>query len=165
MSVLHLGCGKQPLPEWVDDRDETRLDINPAARPDVVASILDVGPIGPFDVVYSSHVLEHVYPHQTEQALRESRRVLKDGGYAVHIVPDTEDVEPTEDVLYESEAGPVTGADLFYGMRSMVVGNPYMAHHNRFTRHNLARDMVNAGFSKVLVRRMSAYNLIAVGIK
>lgn len=165
MSVLHLGCGKRPLPEWLEDRDETRLDINPEARPDVVASITDVGDVGPFDVVYSSHVLEHVYPHEAIKALCESRRVLKDGGYAMHIVPDIEDVRPTEDVLYESEAGPVTGFDMLYGMRRLVKINAYMAHLNGFTRDSLEKAMREAGFSKVVVRRISVLNLIGVGVK
>lgn len=165
MSVLHLGCGAEPLPEWIEDREEVRLDINPAARPDVVASILDVGPIGPFDVVFSSHVLEHVSPHEVDTALRESLRVLKEGGYAAHIVPDLEDIRPTDDVVYESDAGPVAGLDMYFGMRSMLAENPFMAHRTGFTRHNLAKAMVEAGFSRICVRRLPHWNLIAVGVK
>ena len=164
MTVLHLGCGRQPLPEWVPDRDEVRLDLDPEASPDVVASITDVGPIGPFSIVYSSHVLEHVYPHETLQALRESQRVLGDGGYAVHIVPDLEGIQATDAVVYESPAGPVTGLDMIYGMKSMVAKQPYMAHKNGFTKDSLEAALREAGFSKVLVKRAS-FSLIGVGVK
>lgn len=163
--MLHLGCGKDPLPEWVQDRDETRLDLDPATSPDVVASILDVGRIGPFDVVYSAHVLEHVYPHEAVQALKEGLRVLNDGGCAIHIVPDLEGIAATEDVIYESEAGPITGLDMIYGYRPMLVARPYMAHKNGFTRATLEREFIAAGFKQVKVARTSDFNLLGIGIK
>lgn len=43
-----------------------------------------------FDVIYCSHVLEHV--PMDRQAMRECLRVLKHGGYAVIMVPITADV-------------------------------------------------------------------------
>jgi len=42
-------------------------------------------PDGQFDLVFSSHVLEHVY--DLPGFLREVRRVLKESGSAVHIIP------------------------------------------------------------------------------
>lgn len=162
--MLHLGCGREHLPEWIPDQDEVRLDLDPATSPDVVASITDVGPIGPFAIVYSAHVLEHVYPHETAQALRESRRVLHDGGYAIHVVPDLEGISATEDVVYESEAGPITGLDMIYGFRRMLSVRPYMAHKNGFTKATLEAALSEAGFSRVMVTR-SQFNLIGVGVK
>ena len=75
---LHIGCGRmQPdetnqLPSWASGCKETRLDIDPTANPDIVASMVDLGDIGPFDITYSSHTLEHLYPHQVLDALRNS---------------------------------------------------------------------------------------------
>ena len=43
-----------------------------------------------FDVIYCSHVLEHVTDDR--KALREFRRVLKNGGWAILQVPITSDV-------------------------------------------------------------------------
>ena len=40
-----------------------------------------------FDVIYCSHVLEHV--QDDRQAMREFRRVLDDGGWAILLVPIT----------------------------------------------------------------------------
>ncbi len=39
-------------------------------------------PDGSFDVVYSSHNLEHLYTLEVPVALREMRRQLRDGGQA-----------------------------------------------------------------------------------
>jgi len=112
-AILHVGCGHEPLPPWFQGAVETRLDIDPRCEPDVVASMTDLGDIGPFDVVFSSHSLEHLAPHDVGVALGEFRRVLKPGGRLVVIVPDLEDVRPTEDVLYVSPAGPIAGIDMY----------------------------------------------------
>jgi SAM-dependent methyltransferase len=67
--------------------DYTTADLNdPAAM--VKADITDLQfPDETFDVVYCSHVLEHV--PDDRRAMRECRRVLKHGGYAVMVVPIT----------------------------------------------------------------------------
>jgi len=166
MRVLHAGCGNEHLPpEYGFGKcDEVRLDIDPTMNPDIVASIVDLGDVGEFDAVYCSHALEHLYPHQVPQALAEFRRVLKPGGYALIFVPDLEDVRPTEDVLYESNAGPVSGLDLIYGHHKFTVDRPYMAHHCGFTSLTLGRALTEAGFNEVHTRRIEnfCHNLMAV---
>ncbi len=47
-------------------------------------------PDGSFDVVYSSHVLEHFAPQQGSFLVKESNRVLKSGGTLRTVVPDLE---------------------------------------------------------------------------
>jgi SAM-dependent methyltransferase len=158
-TVLHVGCGQNPLPDWLEGHEEIRLDIDPGVQPDIVASITDLGEIGPFDVVYSSHCLEHLYPDEVSVALAEVRRVLKPGGAAVMIVPDLEDVRPTEDVVYDCPGGRVTGLDRYYGMGSLVGRNRHMAHHCGFVAETLRSVMEAAGFSRVEVARAS-FNLI-----
>ena len=39
--------------------------------------------IGTFDVIYSHHVIEHLYPEQLEKMLSECKRVLRDSGRIV----------------------------------------------------------------------------------
>lgn len=165
-SLLHVGCGGEPLPEWAQGQfDEVRLDIDERCAPDVVASMTDMGGIGPFNAIYSSHSLEHLYPHEVQQALGEFRRVLTDKGYAVIVVPDLEDVSATDTVLYESPAGPVTGLDLIYGMRSLIERQPHMAHHTGFTSATLRAVLVDAGFSHVTVTRKPEHNLLAIAVR
>lgn len=170
LRVLHAGCGDAPLPEWIllSDRDsivETRLDIDPGVHPDVVASMADMGDIGPFDMVTSNHALEHLYPHEVVPALREMRRVLADGGHVVLTVPDLEGVSATMDVLYESPSGPISGLDMLYGQHDRVAENPAMAHHSGFTRETLWQALKDAGFSYTFVRRFHDHNLLGVGVR
>jgi predicted SAM-dependent methyltransferase len=164
-TLLHVGCGGNPAPDWLSDYNEVRLDIDPTHKPDIVASMLDLGDIGPYDTVFSSHSLEHVYPHEVPIALEGFHRVLNDGGAAFIVVPDLEDIRPTEDVVYESAAGPVTGLDMYYGMARLIADNPYMAHKCGFTQTTLTKVLQDAGFSTVHVQRAEGHNLIGVAIK
>lgn len=162
-SLLHVGCGSEPLPEWLHDYTETRLDINPAVSPDIVASMLDLGDIGPFDAVLCRHALEHLYPHEVEIALGEFHRVLSKGGCLMVFVPDLQDVPATDEVLFESPAGPISGLDLIYGFRAATKTNPYMQHKTGFVRDTLTTAL--QGFSKVVVNRLSNFDMMGAAIK
>lgn len=165
MKALYAGCGGDHLPEWLGDHEEVRLDIDARCNPDIVADMKDLGDIGPFDVIYCSHSLEHLYPHECRKALSEFYRVLGKNGRLIVIVPDLEDVKPTEDVVYVSPGGPITGLDMIYGARWLLEQSPYMAHHNGFTKVTLESVMRFAGFEGVQAIRDPNHNLVAVGVK
>jgi predicted SAM-dependent methyltransferase len=162
-TLLHVGCGRSPMPAWMEPVfEEVRLDIDPDVQPDIVASMTDLGEIGPFDAIYTTHTLEHLYPDEVLTALREFKRVLKPGGGLVLIVPDLEGVQATDDTVYVSPAGPVSGLDMIYGMARLVAGNRYMSHHCGFVQHTLEAVIKAAGFSNVSVTRAN-FNLLAAG--
>lgn len=164
--VLNVGSGGDRVMPVFGDCEEIRLDVDPGTNPDIVASMLDMGDIGPFDAVYSNHVLEHIYPHEVPIALREFRRVLTNDGYALIFVPDLEGITLSNDVLYDSAAGPVTAFDMIYGFRRYLKDRPdTMAHRTGFTSAILEAALVEAGFSKVHIGRVSVYNLMAVAEK
>lgn len=163
MRVLHVGYGGSELPEWMPKCEETTVDIDPRTKPDIVASMLDLGEIGPFDVVYCCHALEHLYPDEVPVALGEFYRVLAPGGAVILFVPDLEGVTPSDWVLYESPAGPVTSWDLIYGMRRLVGKAPSMAHKTGFVADSLFSAISRAGFVSVETKRLSHYNLMGVG--
>lgn len=164
-SLLHVGCGGDPLPEWAEDCIETRLDIDPSVKPDIVASMTDMGDIGQYDVIYCNHALEHLDSHDVEIALSEFKRVLQEGGYAFIVVPDLEDVKATDEVILQAPIGPITGKDMIYGLQNAIKDNPYMAHKTGFVKDTLQKVMEKIGFSKIEVRRLSNYNLLGVCVK
>lgn len=127
--------------------------------------MLDLGDIGPFEAVFSSHCIEHLYPHEVEVALREFLRVLAPSGAVIILVPDLEDVRPTDDVLMGTPAGPVAGLDLIYGFRPALKTMPHMAHHTGFVASTLRVAMEHAGFERIETKRLLDYNLFAVGVR
>ncbi len=168
-TVLHVGSGGSHLPKQFQHCKEVTLDIDPNVNPDIVASMVDLPEnIGPFDALYACHCLEHIYPHEVDQCLSGFLRVLKpQGGVAIILVPDLEDVKPTEDVVYVSPAGPVTGLDMIYGFRPALPFSLHMAHHNGFTEKTLRAALERNGFVEVQVARASndCFGLYAIGVR
>lgn len=152
------------MPEWFGAAIETRLDADASVKPDIVASMTDMGDIGGFDFVYCSHALEHLCCGDVMKALGEFLRVLRPGGCAMVFVPDLEDIKPTFDVVYECPSGPVTGHDMYYGY-IQAADNPYMRHLTGFVKETLAGAMTQAGFQRVNTERISGFHLLGVGFK
>jgi ubiquinone/menaquinone biosynthesis C-methylase UbiE len=182
MKILHAGCGNHPFPFewWPAGVQEFRYDIDPQHGTEYQGSITDLSQFddNSFDGVYCAHTLEHLYPHDVQVAVGEFYRVLRPGGHIVLLVPDLEDIRPTEDLLYmtpcrrtlpngevEEFLSRVTGIDLIYGLRVTIVETVYMAHHIGFNSTTLAAELKTAGFSRVETKRLPVYNLMGAAIK
>jgi SAM-dependent methyltransferase len=161
--ILHVGSGGSDLPEWCGKCDEVKLDIDPRCNPDILADIMDMGEIGKFDVVFSSHVVEHFYEFQLAKVFSEFKRVLNDDGVIVVIVPDLEGVEATDEVLYLSYGNyPITGLDMIYGIPTE--DNLYMGHHTGFTSPRLEKCLIDNGFKDVEIKPLFR-SIMGVGRK
>lgn len=163
--LLNVGGGTTALPGQFDHYEVVKLDISPEAKPDYVASMTDMGDIGEYDVVWCSHALEHIYPHEVQTALSEFLRVLKPGGHAIIFVPDLEGLKADETPLYIDPTGPITGLDLMYGHRVAMRDNIYMAHHTGFVSVTLTQAILQAGFAQAESSRQPLFNLLGIGIK
>jgi SAM-dependent methyltransferase len=180
-TFLHVGCGPKrkdrttpafAAPQW----SEVRLDIDPAVAPDVVGSIVDMSAVaaGSMDAVFSSHNIEHLYPHEVPKAVAEFLRVLKPDGFLVITCPDLQSVARlvAEDKLtepaYTSPAGPIAPIDIIYGHRPQIAaGNLFMAHRCGFTLKVLLGVLKQGGFSRIAGKRRDApnFDLWAVATK
>lgn len=156
---LHVGCGavtKKNL-KGFENWNEVRLDIDPRVNPDIVGTLIDMkeAETGGFSALYSSHNIEHVFPHEVPGVLKEFHRVLDDDGFVVITCPDLQSVgaelaagrliEP----LYNSPAGPIAAIDIIYGHRGFIAnGNHYMAHKSGFTFPVLSLLLNEAGFAE-----------------
>lgn len=172
---LHVGCGSKHQPQtpfaekpW----HELRLDINPLAQPDIVGTMTDMSsvPDASVDCVYSSHNIEHLYPHEVPLALQEFRRVLKPDGFVLITCPDLQSVcalvaeNKLLDPAYQSRMGPITPLDILYGHRaSMQNGNLYMSHRCGFTAKSLAFTLNSEGFASAVQARPQNFDLWAIG--
>ena len=155
-----------------DEWEEVRLDIDPNVMPTVVGSITDMQSLfepGSFDAVWSSHTLEHLFAHEVSDALRQFKRVLNAGGFALIFCPDLESVAQqllqhgADHVAYVSQAGPITALDMLYGhVASISRGRHYMAHNTGFTADRLGNLLLEAGFPTVNVRRDDQFEICAL---
>ncbi len=175
-TLLHVGCGSaapQRLPECFRGAEwrEIRLDIDPAVKPDIVASLTDMNTVkdASMDAVWSSHNLEHLEDFQVPSALGEIHRVLKPGGFALITLPDLKLIAKlvldgkVDEVLYKSPAGPITPLDMLFGHQaSQARGNHHMAHRTGFTAERLGRKLAEAGFAEVRVRPGRSFDLWAI---
>lgn len=174
-TVLHVGCGVHTPdklhetfrgPDW----RELRLDINPKAQPDIVASMTDMAAVetASCEALYSSHNLEHLHPHEVPVALAEFYRVLKPYGFALITLPDLQQAAEyiasgqAESPVLMTNKGPITPLDILYGFRPfLAAGNLFMAHNFGFTAATLETALQEAGFAQITVERDGAFNLWA----
>jgi len=177
-TLLHIGCGTAS-PERLPDCfksvqwQEVKLDIDPKVKPDIVASLTDMSAVASasVDAVWSSHNIEHLEGFQVDGALREIRRVLKPGGFALITLPDLQRIAELiaqgrgDDVMYTSPAGPITPLDMLFGHQaSLARGNHYMAHRTGFTAKRLGKMLAEAGFGEVRVLKGRSFDLWAVAL-
>ena len=177
---LHVGCGGQrqedTLPIFNDGNwDEIRLDIDPAAQPDFLGSMTDLSALAEasVDAIYSSHNIEHLYPHEVSIALREFLRVLRADGFMVVTCPDLQSVcslvaqNRLTETIYVSPAGPIAPLDILYGHRKAIEqGQTGMAHRGGFTRDSLVAALQCAGFGTVsAICRAEHFDLWAFAAK
>ena len=144
---LHIG-GEEPMSGW------KILNALPGPDVDIVANAtnLDMFAAASVDVVYASHILEHLKGGELRQCLSEIHRVLKPGCRLLGGVPDLEilcrmwlENREVSDTLY-------VGAMIFGGHI-----NEYDIHHIGFDTNIMTAMLVQAGFAKVY--RVPAFNI------
>ena len=178
-TFLHVGCGpkrKDRTTKALSSWNELRFDIDESVKPDLVGTMTDMSSVSSesVDAVFSSHNIEHLYPHEVPLALSEFIRVLKPDGIAVITCPDLKSVcaliaeDKLTEAAYTSPAGPIAPIDILYGLRSsMAQGNLYMAHRCGFTQKVLTATLQASGFKSVasMSRGHPYFDLWAVGSK
>lgn len=179
-SFLHIGCGPKNKTQTTsvfvsDEWREIRLDIDESVKPDIVGTMTDMSGVESesVDAIFSSHNIEHLYPHEAPLALKEFARVLKPDGFVVITCPDLQSVcrliadDKLTEAAYTSPAGPIAPIDILYGYRpSMAKGNLYMAHRCGFTQKVLVSTLQAFGFKSVASKARPIYfDLWAVGSK
>lgn len=176
-TFLHVGCGPNRKEQTTrgfnnDQWSELRFDIDQSVQPDLVGTMTDMSSVASesVDAIFSSHNIEHLYPHEVPVALAEFRRVLKPEGFAVITCPDLISVckRVAEDKLtepaYTAPAGPIAPLDMLYGHRpAMARGNLFMAHRCGFTQKVLVGSLQAAGFRMVASKaRPAQFDLWAI---
>ena len=175
--LLNAGCGPAEntvLPPFFDQWRHIRVDVNPAHKPDILASIVDLSMIedGAVQAVWSSHCMEHLFAHEVPRALAEFHRVLGASGFACILVPDLQAIaqwiatDRLDEVIYDSAAGPVTAHDMIWGFSpAIAAGDLAMGHRCGFTPTSFLRRLGAAGFAEIVLRRLSSLELMALALR
>jgi predicted SAM-dependent methyltransferase len=132
------------------------LDVQPGSHVDIVADVRDMSCIsdGSFDIVYASHVLEHLgYLQDLPRAVKEIHRIMRPEGKLLASVPDL-------DMLCRAFASERTTKEhRFHIMRIMFGGqmDPHDFHCVGLNQEFLAEYLYRAGFREMF--RVPEFNL------
>jgi SAM-dependent methyltransferase len=165
-AVLNVGGNSKyiGIPAHYKDWRHDLLDIDPRLKPDILCDGRELHSLPPetYDAVYCSHNLEHYFHHETYKVLQGFRHVLKAEGFAEIIVPHIPAVMKymvgnsldINDILYQSDAGPVTIRDVIYGYAPQIekTGNSFYSHKTGFSPASLGDLAMECGFHSVLMK-------------
>ena len=161
-TFLHVGCGPKRKDQTTRgfhsaDWQELRLDIDPNVTPDIVGTMTDMSGVADVsvDAVFSSHNIEHLYPHEVPVALNEFLRssnltVLPSlpARPSIGLRPGRAKQDHRAGVHRPSRTHHPLGI-LCSHRPSMARGNLHMAHRCGFTRKVLEGPLKAAGFKTV----------------
>src|SRR5215471_3096158 len=141
--IIDIGAGPNPLK--TDEGTVIAVDIRGDVGADYRADFRRLPfATGEFDIVYSSHALEHIPRADTQAALTEWARILKADGEMRLVLPN---LEWAAKRILAGEYGMangtnVTAFDVFYGAQSYAED----FHKNGFTPKNLDAMLRKLGF-------------------
>lgn len=138
--IVDLGSGEHPY--QTDEGDVLTVDIRESVNPDYRC---DLGKLpfatGEFDIVYSSHTLEHFPRARTDEVLDEWVRIMKDDGEFRIIVPNIEwAAEKIKQGVVDTDV-----LNVLYGAETY--GENF--HYNGFTPKLLEEKLTKRGFKRI----------------
>ncbi len=136
--LLHIGCGGVNAPGFIN------LDARPQPHVHIVTTNLfnlSMIPNDAVDLIYMSHILEHVSHRDIVMTLRELRRILRVGGVLRVSVPDFDHVL----TIYQA-----TGNDIAAIEQPLMGGQDYSFnyHYTVFNDAHLRGAMLSSGFQE-----------------
>ena len=137
--LLHIGCGAINSPEFIN------LDARPMPHVHIVSkNIFDLRmiPDASLDLIYMSHVLEHVPRNKVAQTTKEMGRVLKAGGTLRISVPNFDHIVG----MYQQ-----SGSDISLIAPPLMGGQDYAFnfHYSIFNERSLTAILESASFTNI----------------
>ena len=160
-SLLNIGAGHVQIPQEYRHYHVVTLDLDAQTEPDLCMDVRNLRDLAPrqYDVVYASHILEHLSAHEVDGVLWGIWWVLADSGHAYVRVPDVLGVIAhvaahgldLDSLLYQSAAGPIHVSDVLWGWREAIQngGGTFYQHKTGFSRNTLGRALRAARFEYV----------------
>lgn len=157
-SVLNVGAGKSTIETAIHADDlvglkEYRLDIDKRNNPDICADVTNLSGVEDeiVDVVYTSHMMEHLDFFKVIPVIKNFLRLAKPGGEVRIVVPNLKSIAYEVfsgnllGTVYESPSGPISALDMIYGHRASVLrGSEFMRHKTGFTKESFQQMLTEA---------------------
>jgi len=158
--IADIGSGEHSpyFPEGIP----VRMDIREEVKPDIVCDVRSIPePDEKYDIVFSSHTLEHFSHKVVDVVLREWTRILKIGGELRLILPNLEFA--CDSIIKSKGEIDYNAINILYGEQTY----PKNFHACGFTQKTLARLLEKMGCLKdiLVVFDGPKYNLLASAVK
>jgi predicted SAM-dependent methyltransferase len=144
-TVVELGGGERPLIKQIPGLKSINVDIRPLPEVDIIRDLEgDFSDIGQYDGVFANYLLEHVSWRKVPHFLEECYKILKPGGVAFFVVPDTYAqlqkvlTKKPEDITLEDSSFIFGGQDFTDNTHKWLISRPF-----------LEKMLREAGFSEV----------------
>ncbi len=138
--AVDIGCGPIDRTTQFPDFDLVRVDIREDCTPDYRCDVRDLPfASSEFDLVFSSHVLEHFSRELYDSVLNEWLRVLKNDGELLLVLPN---LKWAFENLIKDEPNSL---NVFYGAQS----NKYDFHYNGFWPERIESILRSKGFNQI----------------
>lgn len=175
-SVLNVGSGPSTIVNaWLADDlvdlKEYRLDVDKKYNPDICADVTNLSGIDSeiVDVVYTSHMIEHLDYFKVIPVIKDFIRMTKPGGHVRIVVPNLQSIASKimeGDMLgtiYESPAGPISALDILFGHRASVLrGQDFMRHKTGFTKKSFSQMFDDAGIVNYTIEEVGIDLLVKI---
>ena len=136
---LHIACGTKRIQGYLN------TDLRPGPAVDRVLDAAGPLPIRTYDEIYASHVLEHFYPDETPQVLKNWFQALRPGGVLRLAVPDLRLI--MANCVESHTFGKDLNAPLFGDYRKVALEPD--RHKQAFVQETLTDLLITAGFTEV----------------
>jgi len=164
MLILDVGCGENKLE--LPDAEIRTVDCREEVNPTIVSDVRDLWkiPAERYDMVYSSHTLEHIGRSEIFSTLKEWMRVLKPKGKLKVIVPNLEWAAKRILMTNPENANVLVEGDV---VLSVLYGD--QTYHNNFHRmgftpRTIRREFELLGLKAIKVQTYE-YNIEIEGVK
>lgn len=135
--LVNLGCGAQSGPEYIN------VDVVPAPHIHHVhdVKVLEMFSSESVDLLYASHIMEHIPRHELDAVIVEWRRVLKPGGVLRISVPDFDNLLK----IYNASGNDIES------ILAQLLGQepPYNNHYSVWNWEFIKRFFLERGFIEV----------------
>lgn len=175
-SILNVGSGKSTMDDAIFVEDlvgciEYRLDIDNDNNPDICLDATNLSGLSDnqFDVVYTSHMMEHLDYFQVIPTIKDFLRITKSNGEVRIIVPNLKAIASEIangnllGTLYNSPGGPISALDMLYGHRaSILYGTEFMRHKTGFTKESFEFMLKEANIDNFIIEEKDFDLLIKI---